>query len=340
MDLSTKLRAWYRFNARKLPWRETTDPYAIWLSEVILQQTRVTQGLPYFDRFLETFPNVESLAASSEDKLMKLWEGLGYYSRARNLHKGAKYIVENGFPTSYDEWLKVPGVGPYTAAAIASFALHEEKAVVDGNVNRVIARLFAIHEPVNSTAGRKIIEEKASALIRKNPPAEHNQAIMELGALVCSPKSPDCSICPWNTECLALATGLVNTLPVKIKKTKVMEEDLYYTAIYSLNGLYVQKRGVDGIWKSLYELIPISGNSLSLEPDMKLSSERFNTTHLLSHRKLNLHIDVIEWPIQSPELWEGYTLVRWNDIDNLAFPKPIRHWLDNNLLPLRLGSED
>lgn len=340
MDLSTKLRAWYRNNARELPWRETTDPYAIWLSEVILQQTRVAQGLPYFERFLATFPTVLDLANSPEDKLMKLWEGLGYYSRARNLHKGAVYIVENGFPSSFDGWLKVPGVGPYTAAAISSFALNEEKAVVDGNVNRVISRLFAIQEPVNSTQGKRIIEERAASLIQNNPPAEHNQAIMELGALVCTPKSPDCTICPWNTDCYALSTGLVNSLPIKIKKTKIVEVDLHYTALYSKNGLYVQKRDNSGIWKSLYELIPEKGSNLQLDPEMQLSGEHFETTHLLSHRKLNIHIDQIEWPVDTPTNWKGFTLIKWENINNLAFPKPIRHWLDNKLLPLQLGGED
>lgn len=337
MDYSSKLRAWYRKNARELPWRTTSDPYAIWLSEVILQQTRVAQGLPYFEKFISTYPKVNDLANAPEDDLMKLWEGLGYYSRARNLHKGAKYIAENGCPTTHDEWLNVPGVGPYTAAAISSFSLNERYPVVDGNVNRVIARAFGVQEAVNSTKGKAIIYELASELIANQPSAEHNQAIMELGALVCTPHQPTCVECPWKDNCIALSQNTIDQLPVKEKKTKVQEVELNYTAVLGKEGMYLQKRGTSGIWKSLYEFIP---KSLSEITGSEHPSQVDTIKHLLSHRKLHIHIETLLMESEMPLTWKDYQLYSWDEIKRLGFPKPLRSWLDNKLLTLQLGSED
>lgn len=340
MDYSTKIRTWYREHARDLPWRHTTHPYPIWLSEVILQQTRVAQGEPYFHRFLDAFPTIHNLANAEEDQVMKLWEGLGYYSRAKNLHKGAKYISTHGFPQSYEDWLKVPGVGPYTAAAVSSFCFEEERAVVDGNVNRVIARLFHIDIPVNSTKGQKIISEKAAQLIAHQPPSEHNQAIMELGALICTPTSPKCEECPAQDNCLARSLNAVNKLPLKEKKTKIKTEKLNYVAIYTPEGIFAQKRNDTSIWKNLYELIPHASSQLVLEENMRVSQTVYKITHLLSHKKLEIQIESIEWDTSSILPWNEFTLIPWSKLSEIAFPKPIRHWLDNNLLPLQPNVKD
>lgn len=339
MTLSSELRSWYRISGRDLPWRRTRSPYAIWLSEIILQQTRVAQGLPFYHRFLETFPTVQSLADASEDEVLKLWEGLGYYSRARNLHKGAKFIAKNGFPSSYNTWLKVPGVGPYTAAAVSSFVNNESVAVVDGNVQRVLARIFNIDTPVNSTQGIKIIREIAEEVIKDEPAAEHNQAIMELGALICSPKNPNCENCPLNTRCLALEYMVIDQRPIKIKKKKPTVEHLSYTALHNQTGLLIRKRGTDSIWKGLYELIPGSPEQNNFTSADTSSLPTYKITHLLSHKKLEISIFPIEVkgdfaPSNTDAEWK-----KWSEIQQLAFPRPIRRWLDENLLPLHLGSD-
>lgn len=339
MDLSSSLRAWYQRSARDLPWRRTSDPYAVWLSEIILQQTRVAQGLPYFEAFMQRFPTVNDLAHADENDVMKMWEGLGYYSRARNLHKGATYIDQHGFPESYKDWLNVPGVGPYTAAAVSSFVLGEEKAVVDGNVNRVIARLTGFDGPVNATEGVRFIQSKAEELIYGQPPAEHNQAIMELGALVCTPKSPSCNVCPWKDFCKAHELGIEERLPVKTRKTKVKEVDLHYTAIFGSEGVYLNKRDDSGIWKSLYEFIPMKASEFAHHKELRLSGTRWKLEHLLSHRKLSIYIRSAEWTGKMPPSLEGYPLLSWTNCKEIALPKPLRQWLDNNLLPLRLDSE-
>ncbi|NVK27817.1 MAG: A/G-specific adenine glycosylase [Flavobacteriia bacterium] len=340
MTLSSELRSWYRIAGRDLPWRRTRSPYAIWLSEIILQQTRVAQGLPYYEQFLNNFPTVESLANASEDEVLKMWEGLGYYSRARNLHKGAKFIAENGFPNSFEAWLNVPGVGHYTAAAVASFVHDEEVAVVDGNVQRVLARVYNIDTPVNSSEGIKVIREVAQEIIKDEPPAEHNQAMMELGALVCTPKNPDCVNCPINSRCQSLQDKVVSDRPIKLKKKKPTAENLYYTALYSSEGLLIRKRGTDSIWKGLYELIPSHPEDID---ELKTDSQTFPShkiTHLLSHKKLEITIYSVEVngpfkPKNTDAEWK-----KWSEIQQLAFPRPIRRWLDENLLPLHLGSHN
>ncbi|MCJ7715495.1 MAG: A/G-specific adenine glycosylase, partial [Anaerolineales bacterium] len=220
------IRGWYEKNKRDLPWRRTRDPYKIWMSEVILQQTRVNQGTKYYLRFIKSFPDVTALARADEDEVLKLWQGLGYYSRARNLHQAAKSVVEQmkgEIPGSYADLLKLKGVGGYTASAIASICFREPRAVVDGNVSRVIARLYGMDEPINSTRGGKLINSLAHDLLDRNDPGTHNQAMMEFGALQCVPVSPDCEKCPLMNYCEAWATGRVNLLPVKIPKLKPVE---------------------------------------------------------------------------------------------------------------------
>ncbi len=336
-NLSAPLRHWYKQFARTLPWRETKDPYSIWLSEIILQQTRVNQGLPYYQRFLEAFPKVEDLAMAHEDNVLKLWEGLGYYSRARNLHRGAKFIADNGFPSSYSEWLEVPGVGPYTAAAVSSFVLNEERAVIDGNVYRVLSRLMDVRLDIGSSEGKKAIEAIAATLIEDQPPAEHNQAIMELGALVCTPKNPKCEECPWNNHCLALEKKTIFERPVKRRKTKVKSESIWYTALVTPNGIWVRKRDTTSIWKGLFELAPVRASELELPINSETELTTHTLTHLLSHRKLEITIQTVHLQYDSHlKVASNLALQHctWAELERLAFPRPIRHWLDDILLPL------
>ncbi len=240
-----------------MPWRQTTDPYRIWLSEIILQQTRVAQGLPYYLSFTETFPTVFDLANAKEEKVLKLWQGLGYYSRARNLHATAKYVaneLKGVFPDNYKDLLKLKGVGDYTASAIASICYKEAVPVVDGNVYRVLSRYFGIDTPINSAKGIKEFKKLAVELMDQEDPANYNQAIMEFGALQCKPKNPYCSICPLNDSCEALKTGKITILPVKLKKLKIKKRYFNYLVFFSNdNKTIIQQRTKDGIWKGLYE---------------------------------------------------------------------------------------
>ena len=247
---------WYKSHKRDLPWRDTTDAYTIWLSEVILQQTRVNQGYGYFVRFMERFPDIKTLASASEDEVLKLWQGLGYYSRARNLHAAAKAVVEkyNGeFPKEYKDVLSLKGVGEYTAAAIVSFAYDQPYPVVDGNVYRVLARIFAVDEPIDTGRGKKAFNELASLLLDKDAPGLYNQAIMEFGALQCVPVSPDCNRCPANNICMAYNTGKVSSYPVKLGKQKVRHRYFNYFDIRYKHYTYLNKRENKDIWENLYE---------------------------------------------------------------------------------------
>jgi A/G-specific adenine glycosylase len=257
MNFHNILINWYLQNKRDLPWRKTTNPYLIWLSEIMLQQTRVAQGMPYFFSFTKEFPTVSDLANADEEQVLKLWQGLGYYSRARNLHKTAQYVANelNGiFPPTYKELLKLKGVGEYTAAAIASFSYNEAVPVVDGNVFRVLSRYFDIESDIASPAAKKEFTELARELMPKDNPAIFNQAIMEFGALQCVPKSPNCSICVFNDSCLALQKKKVDVLPVKSKKTKVTNRFFNYLILEDVLGnTLIQKRTAKGIWHNLYE---------------------------------------------------------------------------------------
>lgn len=239
-----------------LPWRETTDPYRIWISEIILQQTRVVQGLEYFNRFMERFPDVRSLAEAPEDEVMKYWQGLGYYSRARNLHAAAREILNchgGVFPKNYSEVLSLKGIGEYTAAAICSFAWKQPYAVVDGNVYRVLARVFGIDTPIDTPVGKKEFTELAQVLLDKRSPDLYNQAIMDFGAIQCSPKVPNCLYCPLRERCVALSAGLVDKLPVKVGKAVVKPRYFNYLHIRA-NGLnLLRRREAKDIWQNLYE---------------------------------------------------------------------------------------
>ncbi len=278
MNFSQTLTNWYSIHKRSLPWRNTKEPYHIWLSEIILQQTQIIQGLPYYEAFVSKFPSVFDLATADESEVLKLWQGLGYYSRARNLHATAQYIVNelNGeFPDNYNDLLKLKGIGDYTASAIASICFGEPNAVVDGNVYRVLARYFGIDTPINSTKGIKEFKLMATSLIDKNNPAEHNQAIMEFGARQCKPQNPDCSVCPLNTSCMALKEGKIGVLPVKLKKTKVAKKHFnFLVCISSDKKILFQKRTKKGIWQNLYQF-PL------IETKAELTIEGFKTHPLV-----------------------------------------------------------
>ena len=257
MDFTNLLIEWYLQNKRDLPWRNTTNPYPIWLSEIILQQTRVAQGMPYFYAFLESFPTVKELAIADEQQVLKLWQGLGYYSRARNLHQTAQYIaneLDGVFPNSYAGLIQLKGIGEYTAAAIASFAYNEPVPVVDGNVFRVVSRYFGIESDISTGKTKKEFTALAAELLSKEQPALFNQAIMEFGAMHCTPKNPDCENCIFNSSCVALQKGLVGQLPFKSKKIKIRKRYFNYIILQDKKGnTKIQQRTDKGIWHNLYE---------------------------------------------------------------------------------------
>ena len=309
------LISWYLQNQRNLPWRETKEPYFIWLSEVMLQQTRVDQGLPYYLKFVKSFPTVHDLANASEEKVLKLWQGLGYYSRARNLHHTARYIsreLDGIFPNNYEELLKLKGVGDYTASAIASICFDESTAVVDGNVYRVLARVFGMDIPINSSKGIKAFKELAQELIDPQNPGTYNQAVMEFGARYCKPQNPNCEDCIFSTRCEAYRTNRVKKLPVKLKKTKVEKRFFNYLVFLSEdNKTLLKKRTQKGIWQMLYEfpLIETSKNidvaQLKENEDFKRISKTFGIQsvamynkepiiHKLSHRHLYTRFWIVE----------------------------------------------
>lgn len=327
-----KLITWYLQNHRVLPWRETKDPYIIWLSEIILQQTRVAQGLPYFEKFVKKFPDVHQLANASEEQVLKLWQGLGYYSRGRNLHYTAKFISNhlNGqFPSNYSELQKLKGVGAYTAAAIASFAYDEPVAVLDGNVFRVLSRYYAIDEPINSLAGKKIFEQLAMEALNPQQPALHNQAMMELGALICVPANPTCNHCPLQGSCQAFHHHTTTDYPVKIKKTKAKEQFFYYFHLEFKNKIALYKRPKGGIWQNLYDLPLLvfsqnmQGHSLSDETKQAgmevknfiQDSPIWQTNHILTHIKIQAVFFRVE-PTQMLQQFNGQDLI-WVTKDQL-----------------------
>ena len=308
MDFTNLLIEWYLQNKRDLPWRNTTNPYPIWLSEIILQQTRVAQGMPYFYAFLESFPTVKELAIADEQQVLKLWQGLGYYSRARNLHQTAQYIaneLDGVFPNSYAGLIQLKGIGEYTAAAIASFAYNEPVPVVDGNVFRVVSRYFGIESDISTGKTKKEFTALAAELLSKEQPALFNQAIMEFGAMHCTPKNPDCENCIFNSSCVALQKGLVGQLPFKSKKTKIRKRYFNYIVLQDKKGnTKIQQRTDKGIWHNLYEfplfettqeegfetIAPLIKNDTDFG-DSVVSIQEANPIsliHKLSHQHLNI----------------------------------------------------
>ena len=335
MNFSNILIKWYLQNKRDLPWRKTADPYHIWLSEIMLQQTRVAQGTPYFFAFTQEFPTVFDLANASEEQVLKLWQGLGYYSRARNLHKTSQYVANelNGvFPANFKDLLQLKGVGEYTAAAIASFSYNEAVPVVDGNVFRVLSRYFDVESDISLPATKKEFTELAYELMPKDNPAIFNQAIMEFGALQCVPKSPDCSICVFNESCAALQKKKVSVLPVKSKKLKVTNRFFNYLILEDVLGnTLIQKRTDKGIWHNLYEfplietteIVDFNVVSKAVRNDIFpsytiLSVEECNETtvvHKLSHQHLHIQF----WKVKIAEIIENGL----NASELKTFPFPI-----------------
>ena len=257
MSFQKKLLKWFEENRRPFPWRENTNPYNVWLSEIILQQTRAAQGLPYYKRFISAFPTLADLARASEDEIMRLWQGLGYYSRARNLHDTAKQITkqyDGKFPKDFTTIKNLKGIGDYTASAISSICFDQEQAVVDGNVYRVISRIYGMDQPIDSSGTHKLFKQKAQILMKGATPGNFNQAMMEFGALQCVPKNPNCQDCIFGSNCFAFQQGKVSLLPVKSKKVKVKDRYLHYFILLddSENTL-IEKRKGKGIWQNLYQ---------------------------------------------------------------------------------------
>ena len=335
MDFANSLTQWYLKNKRDLPWRNTKDPYLIWLSEIMLQQTRVAQGMPYYYAFTNAFPTVFDLANATEQEVLKLWQGLGYYSRARNLHKTAQYIAHsrNGvFPASFKELMELKGVGEYTAAAIASFSFDEVVPVVDGNVFRVLSRYFDIQTDILSTVAKKEFFILALELMPRNNPALFNQAIMEFGALQCVPKNPNCDECPLNNGCLALQKKSVHLLPVKIKKVKVRNRYFNYLIFIDVDGYtQIQQRSDKGIWHNLYEFPLIeSDQSIELEDfEEQLVNQKFVDNPIVSFEELNAKSQVHKLTHQHLHIkfWRivvSGTLAKGIDYTTLlGFPFPI-----------------
>lgn len=340
MNFSNTLINWYNEHRRDLPWRNTRDPYRIWISEIILQQTRVTQGLEYYRRFIERFPNVTTLANAPEDEVLRLWQGLGYYSRARNLHAAAKSM--NGtFPTDYAGVKALKGVGDYTAAAICSIAYRMPYAVVDGNVYRVLSRYFGIDTPIDSTQGKKEFATLADELLDRHRPDLYNQAIMDFGAMVCTPVSPDCAGCPLADSCVALASSTVTERPVKAKKTKTTDRYLTYLKIIADGHTFIRKRDDNDIWKGLYEY-PLIETAQPIADIGELTSQPAfatltagkeamvrqlckNMKHVLSHRIL--YASLYEVTLDTDHI-EGYLRIPLNDLDSYAFPT-LHHKLES-----------
>ena len=344
MKFSNSLLHWYLQHKRDLPWRNTTNPYHIWLSEIMLQQTRVAQGTPYYLKFTEAFPTIFDLANASEEQVLKLWQGLGYYSRARNLHVTAKYIANelNGvFPCNYNGLLKLKGVGEYTAAAIASFAYNEVVPVVDGNVFRVLARYFDVETDIASSGAKKEFTALANELIPPDNPSGFNQAMMEFGALQCVPKNPNCKSCIFNESCLALSKKKVAQLPVKLKKIKVTNRFLNYLVfIDNKNATLINQRTEKGIWQNLYEFPVIETDDEAtievikdkIKVDFKDKNIKMVTIfndktiiHKLSHQKL--HINFFEVRVAT-NLENNIALAA---IENFPFPIVIFNFIQNFL---------
>lgn len=314
MIFNNILTNWYSTHKRDLPWRETKNPYFIWLSEIILQQTQIKQGLPYYEAFVSKFPTVNDLAKAKELDVLKLWQGLGYYSRARNLHYSAKYIsteLNGQFPKSYKELLKLKGVGDYTASAIASICYNEPTAVVDGNVYRVLSRYFNIETPINSTKGIKKFKQLAQQLLPKSNIGDYNQAIMEFGAIQCKPTNPNCKECPLQSGCKAFALNKINDLPCKLKKAKVSKKYFNFLVFLSNDGKTIlEQRNKKGIWQNLYQFplieskkrLAINGIKTQLENTPIIKDKNYSVSlyndkeiiHKLSHQHLHTKFWIVE----------------------------------------------
>ncbi len=344
---NSPIHSWYSLYKRDLPWRRTRNPYLVWLSEIILQQTRIEQGLSYYIRFTEEFPTISDLAMASEDQILKIWQGLGYYSRARNLHFTARFIHEHyqgKFPEDYQSILALKGIGEYTASAIASIAFNLEYPALDGNIYRLLSRYFGISEPIDTGAGKKLFYNLAKELIIGTDPGMHNQALMEFGALQCTPKNPDCRSCPLNESCYAFSTKRISELPVKQNKTLQRDRYFNYLVLIGNNNTWMRKRVGDDVWRNLYEF-PLIETKDEISIDKLLEQKDFQEIirselsvigdistwriHLLSHQRIHYRFIRIRLPneINVPD-----NLIRVNkeDIFNFAVPKLLETYLNEN----------
>ncbi|MBR1631415.1 MAG: A/G-specific adenine glycosylase [Paludibacteraceae bacterium] len=341
-----RLAAWFEANKRDLPWRHTTDGYRVWLSEVILQQTRVDQGWAYYERFVREYPDVQSLAAADERAVMRLWQGLGYYSRARNLHAAAQQVVSQMggvFPRSYEQIIRLRGVGPYTAAAISSIAYNEAVAAVDGNVYRVLSRLYDVDTPIDTGAGQQLFGQLARDLLDTQHPGRHNQAMMELGALQCVPKTPDCSRCPIADECLSLRNETVGIRPVKQAKTRVIDRYFNYFMLTHQQTFPIIQRTTDDIWKHLYELPMIEtdgrlhdAESIWQDPQLKqwlktsaravLSHTTPTIVHHLTHQRIHACMFCIE--LSHDACISDAVYIRPEQVDDYAISRLMQQLLE------------
>lgn len=346
MNFTKVLISWYSINKRTLPWRETQNPYFIWLSEIILQQTQVSQGLPYYRAFVSQFPTIFELAKADEEEVLKLWQGLGYYSRARNLHFTARYVVNelNGkFPVVYKDLIQLKGVGDYTASAIASICNDEHCAVVDGNVYRVLARYFGVETPINTSAGVKEFKVLAQKLLPDGDIGNYNQAIMEFGSIQCCPKNPDCHGCPLNHSCIALKTNKVNNLPVKLKKLKITNRYFNYLVFISGSKTVLKKRTKKDIWQNLYEFPLIETEqketikTFGKNEDLKVflngndnEISLYNKTeivHKLSHQHLNTKF----WIVNMKNLDKN--VIEFSELYKYPVPTLIKNFIDEFNFP-------
>ena len=335
-------------NFRLMPWKGEKDPYKIWLSEVILQQTRVEQGMPYYEKFIQNFPTIQALASAEDQYVFKLWEGLGYYNRCRNLLFTARFIVETlqgRFPDQYADILSLKGIGPYTAAAISSFAFNLPYPVLDGNVFRVLSRYFGIDIPIDSTEGKTLFSEIAGRELDKNHPAQYNQAIMDFGATVCTPASPKCSDCPLQKQCVAYANGMVNKLPIKEKTLTRKVRNFSWFVLKVGQYVYINTRTENDIWQNLNEFYLIETESKSLWTKEKVTetlSQQFgckkievesispNIKQQLTHQQINAQIIICDLP-QRPKLLQNQW-IRKSDISQYAFPKTLKEFLSKNII--------
>ncbi|MBP5616988.1 MAG: A/G-specific adenine glycosylase [Elusimicrobiaceae bacterium] len=336
-SFSSPLLAWYKIHKRDLPWRRTKDPYKIWLCEIIMQQTRVAQGLAYYNRFVEKFPSPRALAQASEDQVLKLWQGLGYYSRARNLHAAAK-SMKGTFPKTYQEVRALKGVGDYTAAAICSIAYDMPYAVVDGNVYRVLARVLGISTPIDSTDGKKQFSALAQDLLDVKHPGDYNQALMDLGAMVCTPQTPLCEGCPLSKMCQARKTGTQMNFPVKSQKTKISTRYFHYIYVVQGKSTWLHRRGAGDVWQNLYELplIETQSDVLSFKyPQLKkwfgaVPLQQISKTpvkHVLSHQVIYARLYKVVLPPSHP-VASGFIKVSTQKIGGYAIPRLVQKLLE------------
>ncbi|MBL6963827.1 MAG: A/G-specific adenine glycosylase [Bacteroidetes bacterium] len=341
-SIRSTILEWYFAHGRKLPWRETKDPYAIWLSEIIMQQTRIEQGTPYYEEFIKSYKTVFDLAKAPEQDVLRLWQGLGYYSRARNMHHTAKVLVENHkgiFPSDYESLIKLRGIGDYTASEILSYCFNKPYSILDGNVVRLLSRLFEIRENRNSAKGKKLFKEQADQLLEQENPGEFNQALMDIGAGICTPANPLCNSCPLQTVCIAFQKNIQNELPLKSTAKKVRKRYLHYFLIQNDNDIYIRKRDAKDIWQNLYDLPLIEKEKagrvslkiIERELKLKVQQTKWITTvkHLLSHQELHIHFYRLKHVTIKQDT--SFRLIALFEINTYPFPKPIIDFFKNHL---------